>query len=204
MYDLRIHISPTDNREFEFALSTKDLQVLNARGTVKAEADGTVFYDFSAQYDPARCFHGYIQDEACTWTGTWEQGASSGTFIFKRIAPEIMCFRPSPAAIQANKPQAFWQYAMSAILHQVRRRLFSWSFFRSRRDVRRKYLELALPEHRHMDSEGDRPFEALCVLEVGHPRGRAELDELRCCQQALTTADARFYDTIIKTVPVHL
>ena len=66
----------------------------------------------------------------------------TGYFILKRTPGEIIRFRPAPAVLRNNKAKGLWTFARSAVLEQVRRDLWSWSYFKSRRDIREAYIKL--------------------------------------------------------------
>ncbi|KAH8102306.1 hypothetical protein BXZ70DRAFT_891052, partial [Cristinia sonorae] len=70
--------------------------------------------------------------------------SESKRFVFRRIPGEIMALRPSPGSLMDNKARSMWQFAIDAVLYNVRRRLWSWSFFKARRDHRHRYLSLNL------------------------------------------------------------
>ena len=42
--------------------------------------------------------------------------------------------------------KALWKYAITAALNGARRKMFSWSYIKERRDIRLEYLELAQKE----------------------------------------------------------
>ena len=63
-------------------------------------------------------------------------------FILRRIPSDIMALRPSPSEFIENKPWALWQFAIDAILYNVRKKWWSWSFFKERRNQRHRYLKL--------------------------------------------------------------
>jgi hypothetical protein len=79
------------------------------------------------------------------FTGTWDavtetlsgkfsyeepedsEQASGGVFVFRRIAPEYMCFAPAPVELEVNKPHVLWAFAIDSVRFDVRRKGWSWS-----------------------------------------------------------------------------
>ncbi|KAI0827868.1 hypothetical protein BC628DRAFT_1409435 [Trametes gibbosa] len=62
----------------------------------------------------------------------------------KESSPDIMQFYPQPSKLQANKAAALWRFAISATLHDVRRRHLSWGFLLERRGRKRRLASLLL------------------------------------------------------------
>ncbi|KAI0371099.1 hypothetical protein BV20DRAFT_211321 [Pilatotrama ljubarskyi] len=60
----------------------------------------------------------------------------------KNISPEIMMFYPAPSALRKNRAADLWRFAISAVLYDIRRRLFSWAFIKERRDRKRLLTSL--------------------------------------------------------------
>ncbi|KAH9856040.1 hypothetical protein C2E23DRAFT_563914 [Lenzites betulinus] len=75
----------------------------------------------------------------------------------KGITPEVMIFYPSSDSLLANRPAALWRYAISAVLFDVRRRLFSWSFIKERRDRKRLLASLMHAQSRRGGNPDDLP-----------------------------------------------
>ena len=73
---------------------------------------------------------------------------------------------------------ALWQYAILAIRYDVRRKWWTWSYFASRRDARKKYLET------HQILHGTFPYDSHHSFKVSEAR------------LALTSQDARFYEAL--------
>ncbi len=112
------------------------------------DSDGTVVYHFSAVFTGrvASTFHfrATLDEDGTTLSGMW--GTSEDRLIYefwlKRTRPEILVARPPPADFRENKVGALWNYALTYAHNHARRRLWSWSYFRQRRDLQTKYLEL--------------------------------------------------------------
>ena len=123
----------------------------NILGSYTTKDDGTVEYS-SIQTYVARIaktyWTGTLEDDGMTLSGKWgyEKNNQPWTFVFKRVPPEILVDRPHPREFMENRIKALWKYALTAVRNQVRRQLFSWSYLRERRDVRKEYLELLQKE----------------------------------------------------------
>ena len=61
-------------------------------------------------------------------------------FLMRRTPAQLLRFRPSPTAFIRNKASALWEFAASAVMYQVRKRLWSHTFFRDRWQHRKDYL----------------------------------------------------------------
>jgi len=101
------------------------------------------------------------------------------TFYLCRTTPEILRFRPTPADFEERKTESLWKYAIEAIVAQIQRDSWSWSYFRKRRDTRRRFLELWMRR--------------TCG---GTPLTPEEQEELTSIRHSLTAQDGRFYHSI--------
>ncbi|KAJ7668060.1 hypothetical protein B0H17DRAFT_1336028 [Mycena rosella] len=131
------------------------------------------------------------------YTGTWNTTTEtlSGTvgfekdpqthpviFVFKRtITPEHLCFFPAPVALETNKARALWGFAIAAVTHNVRRDRWAWAFFKQRRDIRRRFIELYIRDTR-----------------FGTPLTALEDEESWQLLKSMTAADSRFYHSLAK------
>ncbi|KAI0644525.1 hypothetical protein C8Q79DRAFT_777894 [Trametes meyenii] len=124
-------------------------------GGYKAKEAGTTEYNFSMTY-AARMrsvyFTGILDEDCGTLSGSWgyDEDDKSYQFFFKRIPPEVLIARPPPSEFEENNIHALWKYALTAAQNEARRKLFSWSYFRERRDVRREYLKLLEREENNL------------------------------------------------------
>ncbi|TBU40766.1 hypothetical protein BD309DRAFT_992844 [Dichomitus squalens] len=84
----------------------------------------------------------------------------------KGISVETMAFYPSPKQLEANRAQAWWQFAISAVRSQVRQRTISWARIKYHRDERRRHSSFV-----HRESFGGRL----------HPEDLQELHRLTRC-----------------------
>ena len=214
MFSIQIHA--VDAFHFEATSRTPNGTSFHLRGKYSSEADGTICYSFvikyAARFEPLY-FRGYLYDKDRTFAGTWGSSpgaAGSGSkvvkpnngnqfalvmdstadrFIFKRLPAMYMCCRPDPLEFQINKPRALWKYATTTVRELVGVRSFSWTYFKRRRDHRKRYIELLIRLNYADLDEG-------------------ELMELARIRQTLSAADARLYETRydyeLRTTPIHL
>ncbi|KAI1783149.1 hypothetical protein LXA43DRAFT_904186 [Ganoderma leucocontextum] len=165
----------------------------NILGDYTTKDDGAVEYAFTRTY-VARMKKTYwtatLEDDGETLSGKWgyDKDSQSWAFVLKRVPPEVLIDRPQPKEFAENRAKALWKYALTAVHNQVRRRLFSWSYLKARRDVRKEYLELLLKE-----ADGRLTNEDLVRFSVlDH---RSTFDDVRC-----------FYvlqDYRLRAVPAH-
>lgn len=147
---------------------------------------------------PIQFYSGTWNAAAETITGTFgfEENAAKhgGRFVLKRVRPESMCFWPAPVQLEANKARALWGFAIAAVRDGVRRDRWSWSFFKERRDNRRRFIELYI-----RSNESSTQF--------GTPLNGAERQELLQIKKTFTAADSRFYHSLaeqqIRATPNH-
>ncbi|KAI0766852.1 hypothetical protein BD413DRAFT_141493 [Trametes elegans] len=147
-------------------------------GGYETKEDGSVEYNFSRTYS-ARLrktyFTGVLSDDGETLSGTWgySTGEKPWAFIFKRIPPETLIARPPPSEFEENKIRALWKYALTAAHNEVRRKMFSWSYLKERRDIRVEYLELLERETDELTTAED--LERFAVLDR-----TATTEDVRC------------------------
>lgn len=148
---------------------------------------------FTARYSP-QYFKGTWNAATDTLTGTWgfdsDLSSSFSPFHFKRMAPQYLCWYPSPADITANKAQALWSFAISSVRDDIRRQSWTWEYFRQRRDHRKTFIELYVRQTR-----------------FGRPIDDTEAEELRRLKKTFTSAENRFYHSLgdqqIRVTSVH-
>ncbi|KAI0767749.1 hypothetical protein C8Q74DRAFT_1318273 [Fomes fomentarius] len=124
------------------------------------DSDGTVVYHFSAVFTGrvASTFHFRVtlDEDGTTLSGMW--GTSEDHLVYefwlKRTRPDILVARLPPADFRENKVGALWKYALTYAHNHARRRLWSWSYFKQRRDLQTKYLELLERALDNDDAEG--------------------------------------------------
>ena len=123
----------------------------NILGEYTTKDDGTVGYAITQTYVariPKTYWTVTLTDDGETLSGKWgyEKDDQPHTVIYKRIPPEVLVDRPHPKEFAENRVKALWKFAATAVRNQVRRGMFSWSYLKERRDVRREYLDLLLKE----------------------------------------------------------
>ncbi|KAI0353185.1 hypothetical protein OH77DRAFT_1407357 [Trametes cingulata] len=196
MVSFRIHYSRKDYEDFK-ATGTyaEDGAQYEVSGQCIQEDGGTIRYEWTMTYAHGYTTHYYVGRLEDEYTLRGSAGPYSdvktdaGSFILKRISAEHLCFYPSPKLmLSGRRPRELWHYAISAILHDVRRRNWTWAYFAARRDIRKGYLKLKSSLHRRAYTPDE--FEELCRI-----------------LQACTTKDARFYQSLVQqidqTIPHH-
>lgn len=63
--------------------------------------------------------------------------------------PEVLVNRPHPTVLAEKKYSALWRYALDAVLLQVRRNMWSWSYFRDRRNNLKRHMELSVRRYHY-------------------------------------------------------
>ena len=119
-------------------------------------SDTTSKYYMSGTFDPdSDSITGNFGDDEDSLT-------HKGYFILKRTPGEILRFRPAPVVLRNNKAKGLWTFAKLAVLEQVRRDLWSWSYFKNRRDIREAYITLYSSSD--IREEKSRKLNELCEL----------------------------------------
>ncbi|KAI0661089.1 hypothetical protein C8Q70DRAFT_911215 [Cubamyces menziesii] len=137
-------------------------------GYIKKD-DGTVEYNFSRTY-MARLrqsyFTGTLDGDGERLSGSWGYSETEKPYRFmfwKNVPPETLIARPPPSEFEENKTKALWKYALTAAHNEARRKLFSWSYIKERRAIRKEYLELLERETDDLNTTTD--FDRFAVLE---------------------------------------
>ena len=154
------HASPTNRKQFvgvpqfhSFWPST----TATFTGDFRAEStEGRVLYAFTKTYDcvsiPDEYYRVFMRDDGMSLGGerdsfkTFDSTEGASVIMRKGVPPEAMVFYPHPQQL-TNYPAPWparlrWRYALSAVLHQARQRLCSWSLIRERGFRRRRFLYL--------------------------------------------------------------
>ncbi len=161
-------------------------------GTVVHSPDGTVFVSWTLSYvgDFNIFYTGRLVDErTILGTRSYDLNPTSQdwSFVLKKLPAEDLPFYPSPRELSENKYRALWGYAINVTLNNVRRRLWTWSYFVQRREARKTYVELTWDMVDRPSPDHDSRMSA-----IG-----------RMC----TPKDVRFYDSItvnlLHTIPLH-
>ncbi|CAK5278366.1 unnamed protein product [Mycena citricolor] len=163
----------------------------NADFTIEGQCDlSTLRINFKRSFRArlqAQYYHGTWDPEAEILSGsagfTDDPEDDVVTFVFRRLSPRYMAMAPTPAELQANRPRALWRFAIEAVLEDIRRERWSWSYFKERRNRRLRFLELFT-----RSGSGKKTY--------GPPFTEAEDGEFSQLKHRLTTADSRFYHSL--------
>jgi hypothetical protein len=126
-------------------------------------------------------FYGQFDAGRDALTGVWSLLAGPenrcGQMEFRRIPPHYLTIYPSIKALSDNhlKSRALWGFAIAAVLNDIRRKHWSWSYFSQRRKDRVTVISLGI-RYWHFGTP---------VNHEDQPRTAAA--------QRLTAADALFY-----------
>lgn len=145
-------------------------------GYTKKE-DGSIEYNFSRTYAARHrktYFTGSLTEDGGTLAGRWgyDDDEKPYHFLFKRVPAETLIARPPPTEFEENKIRALWKYALTAVHNEVRRKMFSWSYLKERRDIRHEYLHLVEREIDNVSTDDD--LDRLALL-----NGTATCEEVR-------------------------
>ncbi|KAI0088301.1 hypothetical protein BDY19DRAFT_190628 [Irpex rosettiformis] len=119
-----------------------------------------------------------------------DESTHDNLFIWMRTSPDLMGLRPLPPylvpsgdsneSMIPNKARAMFDYAIRAVILQNRKSSWAWSYFRERRDTRRRFMEF------------------LTKCEVDDNAYESEPKELDAILRSVTNIDRRFYDSYWK------
>lgn len=91
-------------------------------------------------------------------------------FHFYTRQAQYRSFRPTAAEIEKNKPQALFKFAARAIANEVhqKRRVWTWDYFKERRDARQEYIKLfkEVEERKAAAKSNQAPSEASNALKL--------------------------------------
>ncbi|TFY62376.1 hypothetical protein EVG20_g6725 [Dentipellis fragilis] len=116
---------------------------------------------YTPKIESSDTFKGTFNDSFDRVDGEWGSidGGAGAFFFLKKPLVYVVC-RPEDEGFEANKPRALWKFAMDAAMRVARRKVFTWSTIRERRDTRRRFLELQLKSTEFSGLERDE-FEEL-------------------------------------------
>ncbi|KAL7286008.1 hypothetical protein ACG7TL_001125 [Trametes sanguinea] len=198
MLTLHVHATDTSSNGAQF-----EAKGTLANGTTykltraKAIGEGEeAIYTFSMQYAARywpKNFRGRLSDSGRELRGTWTcpGDGSRGTFLFRRLPPELMRFWPLPVDrdIAQKKARALWWFACLAVHGQLRQRTTSLPFLIERQEVRQRFLKFIRAR------DGQRMLD------------ENELQSLAHCFRSMTPSEARhyymFYESIRRIAPQH-
>ncbi|TBU55048.1 hypothetical protein BD310DRAFT_934540 [Dichomitus squalens] len=177
MYTFCFHAS-MDHKTYEASANGANGTDYNLIGDYTTKDDGTVEYNISRSYIARfrkSYWTGRLEDDGETLSGRWgyEKDDQPYTFLFKRVPPEVLVDRPHPKEFKENRIRALWKYALTVVRNDVRRKMFSWSYIKERRDLRLEYLKLAQKEEEGILTSED--VERFGVLDQ-----RSTFNDVRC------------------------
>lgn len=105
-------------------------------------------------------------------------------FFFNRTPAFAWRFHPLYGQASRN-PRERWSFALNAVLDEVRRKRWSWSYLQARNAERRRFLELKLREEMH--------WSYTPALSLSKDEGK----ELQVLIAKLHPTDARFYFSLV-------
>ncbi|PWN54382.1 hypothetical protein IE53DRAFT_157097 [Violaceomyces palustris] len=114
-------------------------------------------------------------------------------FHFYTRQAQYRRFRPSPEEMEENRPRALLKFAGKAILNEVheKHKVWTWDYFRERRDDRREYVRLF--KFKSRQSQGQ--TQSLATAAASQSDELIQLRELEC---KLSYKDIRFYRSIAR------
>ncbi|KAJ3554138.1 hypothetical protein NM688_g3261 [Phlebia brevispora] len=194
MTSFYVHVSPSNDSDFE-ASGVHYGTTYQLTGKCVRNSTGVIHVSFTIQYSQefrTKHYVGYLTtDGSIVGYQGWHHGARQYPFILRRTPAEIMCHRPSPLEFRANKPRALWKFAITAVRNDIRKRSWSWTFFKHRRDTRLRQIEY--------DIRNYTPY--------GRPLDDKEREEWAVIRQAMTATDAIFFrdmrDNKLRMRPCH-
>ncbi|SPO25926.1 related to VPS13 - involved in regulating membrane traffic [Ustilago trichophora] len=114
-------------------------------------------------------------------------------FHFYTRQAQYRKFRPSQEELEENKPRALLRFAGKAILNEVheRHRVWTWDYFRERRDDRKEYVELFKQKEKSVQKTNQQQ----AGVAIAQSDSGSRLEEL---EKKLGYKDIRFYRSIAR------
>jgi hypothetical protein len=92
------------------------------------------------------------------------------TVFLSQQPAEVLVYWPHPKVLAESKYKSLWKFAQNAILHQVRCKMWSWSYFQGRRDNRKRYLDLTIRRDWYgMPLSGEEHVEIYAITRTMYP-----------------------------------
>jgi hypothetical protein len=195
MLSFRAHaVSVSDPQRFN-ASGIHDTIPFSVKGGCFQDQDGVLQVRFSVRYSKeysTQYFSGILNDNLdIVGTIGWDEDEKTHDhhfFLKNTPAGRYLRFRPSPAELRECKARALWNYALSAVLHRIRRQRWTWSYINERRETRQRYIELSIR-----------------FSVYGHSPSPEELVEWTKYKRAVSPLDTSFFrilrDSRLKTIP---
>lgn len=114
-------------------------------------------------------------------------------FHFYTRQAQYRRFRPTPEQLAENRPRALLRFAGAAILNEVheRHRVWTWDYFRQRRDDRKEYVELFKQKEKQVQKTNQQQ----AGVAIAQSDSGSRLEEL---ERKLDYKDIRFYRSIAR------
>lgn len=195
MLSFRAHARSVSDPQHFVATGIHDTVSFDISGRCWTDHEGLTRVQFSVKFRKqysTQYFAGHLEDNV-TLVGTvgYDECPESHNqqFLLKNgVARRHLRFRPSPNELSQDKSRALWGFATQAVLHDVRRQRWTWSYMKERQDLRTRYIELSM---------------RLAVY--GRTPSPEDLHEWTECMRAVSPVDASFFrilrDTRLKTIP---
>ena len=201
MSTLRFQSVPDDENEIQGSgmLAYDYSSAYTIKGKYSTSNGGDTEVRFTIHHkggDYQEYFNGHLDENGSLvgyqdYTEDVSEKNHNNLFILRRVPAEVMAYRPSPAELSENKPRALWRFVLGVVRMRTLRKLFSWSFFKERRDVRKRYIELNIR-----------------YWFYGKPLSDDEMKELVAFRRLHLPADALYYLTlrnhVMEVTPNHL
>ena len=197
MSTLDLHVSGQGS-EFE-AVGTISTTVrgigAKVNWTVETTPQGQVTYVLRMRYSLRAVTmkaRGRLNEDGTVLSGQWDSWGIEnmllediGPFIMCRLDPEILSARPPPWEFEEDRIGSLWRFALTAAKEQVLRSSYSWKFFKKRRDIRRRCVELSKQQT------------------LNQWVNEAKVKEVNQAIRSLSPADARFYTSVANYEILH-
>ncbi|KAF7319371.1 VPS13 domain-containing protein [Mycena chlorophos] len=183
---LSMTFEPTslDDNVQTFATSERaNMVAYNVKGDCHVAEDdaSTMFVTFRRIFATGfvQHFHALWKIGSNTLSGTYGEEEDP----YDASLPPIELQSTSDDSGQNPKARALWAFAINATIQRIRREGWSWSFFKERRDNRKRFIELYI-----RSGHGNISF--------GKYLDESEMLELARIKKSFTTRDSRFYHSL--------
>ncbi|CAK5278153.1 unnamed protein product [Mycena citricolor] len=115
------------------------------------------------------------------------------TFVYRQMDPRYLALAPTPAQLQDGRSRALWRFAIEAVRQDVQRSRWAWSYFKGRRDHRLQFVKLSI-----------RSGGGTTNIPYGPSLTKAEVVSFSLLKQRMTSADSRFYHSLVEQEYRHI